>query len=99
MGPSEWAFKEETRVWNREALMRYIIDPTILDETIHQTWGYLVRTFGKKLGSFKDITGGYAETLEGEIIYSADYYDKSMYTFVSRIFNKAWSLRVKFLSK
>jgi hypothetical protein len=99
MGPSEWAFKEETRVWSREALAQFITEPTPLDAGIHQTWGYLVKTFGKKLSCFSDITGGYAETLEEEIVYSADYYDRSLFTLASRVINKAWSLKIKFLNK
>ena len=99
MGPSKWSFKEETRTWSSEAVAQFIIEPTPLDERIHQTWGSLARTFGKKLSCFSKIAGGYAETLDGEIIYSADYYDRSLYTLVSRISNKVWSLRVKFLNK
>ena len=99
MGPAEWSFKEETRVWSREALAHFIIEPTPLDARIHQTWGYLVKTFGKKLNCFSDITGGYAVTLEGEVIYSADYYDRSIFTLASRAINKVWSIKIKYLNK
>jgi hypothetical protein len=99
MGPSKWSFRDETRVWNREALAQFIIEPKLLDVRIHQTWGYLAGTFGKKLNCFSKIAGGYAETLEGEIIYSADYYDRSLNTLISRISNKIWSLRIKILRK
>jgi len=97
MGPAEWAYKEETRVWDRDSLEKFILEPRTLDKSIYQTWGYLVRTFGKKLNCFMDVTGGYAETLEGESIYSAEYYDRSLQTFTSRVVNKIWSLRVKYL--
>lgn len=99
MGPAEWAFKEETRVWNRGELESYILEPTLLSENIHETWGYLVRTFGKKLTAFSDITGGYAETLENERVFSADYYDRSLRTYMSRIANKLWSMRIKIFTK
>ncbi len=99
MGPAEWAFKEETRVWNHETLAQFISNPTPLDSSIHQTWGYLAKTFGKKLNCFSDITGGYAKTIAGEVIFSADYYDNSFFTLALRVINKLWSLKIKFLSK
>jgi hypothetical protein len=99
MGPAEWAYKDEARVWEQETLRKFILEPQILDKSIHLTWGYLVRTFGKSLNCFIDITGGYAKTLQGETIYSADYYDRSLQTLISRIENKVWSLRVKYSTK
>jgi hypothetical protein len=96
MGPAEWAYKIETRVWERESLKNFLLKPELLDRRIHQTWGYLVRTFGKELVCFQDITGGFAQTRKGEIIYSADYYDHSLSTLISRVSNKIWSIRLKY---
>ena len=99
LGPSKWSYKEESRAWSRETLAQFIVEPTPLDPKIHQAWGYLARTFGEKLNCFSKIAGGFAETTNGEIIYSADYYDRSLQTLKSRISNKVWSLWIKFLQK
>lgn len=98
MGPAEWAFNEETRAWNSESLEKFIVNPTVLPSDIHQTWGYLVKTFGMQLNCFSDITGGYAETIDGIKIFSADFYDRGIKSYLSRVFNKLWDLKVRVFS-
>ena len=99
MGPAEWAFLEETRVWDSKSLDSFIKNPTVLNSDVHQAWGYLVRTFGQGLNCFSDITGGYVLTNQGYKIYSADYYDRSIKLKFSRVRNKLWDWKVRIFSQ
>ena len=93
MGPAEWAYCEEARVWDRQSLESFLRKPVVLDPIIHESWGFLASTFGAKLECFSDITGGYAVTSEGIKIYSADHYDQSLRKLFLRMSNKIWSMR------
>ena len=73
MGPAEWAFRKETRIWNELEVETFLLNPTKLINNEEKFWGYLASTFGRPLNVFSDITGGYA-VVNGERFYSTDHY-------------------------
>jgi hypothetical protein len=99
MGPAEWAFNDECRVWSLESLMDFIKMPTLLTSDVYRAWGYLAKTFGQPLELFSDITGGYAITKTGEKIFSAEYYETGLRSNYNRIKNRLWSIRTRILKK
>jgi hypothetical protein len=99
MGPAKWAYTEEARAWSLGSLQEFLKNPTVLDASVHETWGTFVGFFGAPLVCFREIAGGYAESLSGEKIFSSDYYDKSFSTFLDKAKNKLWSIKVRLESK
>jgi hypothetical protein len=92
MGPAEWAFRKETRIWTESEVEEFLQNPTELVNNEEKFWGYLASTFGSPLKVFSDITGGYAE-LNGERFYSSDYYRPFIFRLLERVKRKLIGLK------